>query len=369
MKRAIAILVALGGMLMLLWAALAQASASGPAMTGLATPAGNAALARRAFANGDYPAANAAARAALRSQPYDQNLLTIAALTEDDPARAGRAINLTGALGWRDPSSQLLLAKLGYDAGQPDIYLQRVRALLLVDPRNEALPALLDQLLAGTNGQGDVAALIGQLPEQSMILWQAPAASQEALRTRALALKAAAKTMPAGVRADAARGLVQRMLTDKLPQDAYAIWKDHLAVTTPGAGLPGSTPILPLVDDPTVFDWKMDDAATGDLAEGPDGAIVFLSTSNRGSAILSRSLPPLSGPLTIRAQVPAAPRKAPLWRVQCQGRNLPVPVEKTGGEMRAILFIPPTCGLPRFQIRAAAGGGETGVGRILIQTQ
>lgn len=119
------------------WDALALSPNSGPA---------HRMLASTALAKGNTRQARHHAIAAITAAPLDQPAVTVAALTTA-PDIAQALGNQSAALGWRDPVTQLLLARGAEAEGAWDHFAQRIDAYARLQPDMRQSGSFLDRVM------------------------------------------------------------------------------------------------------------------------------------------------------------------------------------------------------------------------------
>lgn len=105
----------------------------------------------RAIKAGDGDAARAHALLALRAMPLDQLALATSSHARDAAGQA-RILNLSAALGWRDPSTNLALIRAAMREGADDIAAQRIDAFGRTAGA-EAITDLADRLILQPSGR------------------------------------------------------------------------------------------------------------------------------------------------------------------------------------------------------------------------
>ena len=105
----------------------------------------------RAIKAGDGEAARAHALLALRAMPLDQLALATSSHARDAEGQA-RILNLSAALGWRDPATNLALIRAAMREGAHDIAAQRIDAFGRTAGA-EAITDLADQLILQPSGR------------------------------------------------------------------------------------------------------------------------------------------------------------------------------------------------------------------------
>lgn len=350
---------------------------SNPQFTGTAlfrslgtdNPSALSRLATLRFAEEDYAAANAAARASLRSAPFDQRSLTISALTDPRAERRDRGVNLAAALGWRDPATQILLAGLSLEGGQPEMFVQRIGALATMDEWSPTLVALYDLGLEDPDARAGVTQTLAREGAVQRAFWGAAPTRSTSLKRRADALRVVAPGMAPDLRRETAATLIARMRVEPGGDAlAFGVWRT-LVRKPKGNEIAGGRLRLPLAASPTPYDWQQPARSAVALSNYGEAGIEITPFVTQASAVITRELP--SQPARYRLlAIPAENGSAAglRWDARCLDRQLDVlPSTTTGEAISARVTIPADCRRPNVTLQIGRNAARIALDRLAIE--
>lgn len=346
----------------------------------IALQAGNP---RGALAFGDSAAAHAAlartartsavvaaeARAGLAAAPIDQQLVTLLAQTTP-PAERVRLLQLTAALGWRDPLSQLWLAQSGAAAHEPTMFAQRFDAFARVlNP--DALDGL-QVLDAYIRDPAIRAAMVIRLSHPS--LWRRVYLGNlrdddpQLVAARMDLLDQLARTGAPASRTDLLN-FTGRLEATGLDEEAHAAWQRFARPAAARNGLLTDETLRFAGQQGTTFPWEWTVApqsggyVQSDEDDAGEQALHVHSGGGAAGAMLWQQLALAPGRYELRVDARAG--SAPLpdtlhWSVAC--RSGPELIEgaaarrqAANGTTRYAFAVPPGCRSPRLSLVAVPG--------------
>jgi len=286
---------------------------------------------------------------ALEAMPYNPLGLSLMASTASSGSKLD-ALNLSAAMGWRDPITNLRLVEAALQEDQPVIAAQRIDALGRTSGPGLAAP-LADRLLAHPGG---LAALAERADARASIDWWtsyfvSPAATPEILKRRRDLIRAFDRSdrpwLSAIVgTANSVDGSPQGLVT------GYELWRDTLADPTAFDGL---------IYDGKFRDFDPDAPQVGGIwALHPDQAAtverigegIILMSNRRGSGgVIGQTVPAPDGPriLRVSGKVTGGDPESFKWSAQCLGGAGNITLERIGagsGPVGSFRLIPsPDC--------------------------
>ena len=344
-RRAAAVAIALLGTALAVYGSLADLAPQRLPL-GLATSDSRAlsATAHGAFARQDLRTANAAALAALESDPFRQRTLTVSGLSESDTARFDRALNLAGALGWRDNLTQGLLAQLALAGGKQETFRQRTLAIATDDGTDDSLFLLLDRGLGRPDGRVQVERLMADRPAWARYYWGSEPTDSQALERRADLLQSLARPGDAPPRFWT-RSLVRRLRDAGDDARAFALWQ---AVAAKDAGRPFANIHEA---DPFPWEWRVPANSTIAVDVLENGSLTIQGGGTAGIAV-QRALPPGAGRFALVARTGMPPRGRAQWRLRCSNGRDTMIGPSTDGTLR--FAISDSCRNPRLALHVPA---------------
>lgn len=322
------------------------------AMTGAALDALNA---------GDIVTARRLGRAAVLRQPIDQPALRTLALTQlaaNDPG-GGATLRLAGELGWRDPPTQALWARIALDGGDLPVAAQRLDATLRIsaghDPQARATMAAMEPTPAGR------AAILDRLRDRPN--WTATYLADLApLKNTALPARAALVAAAARARAvdPATAALVETRLVERARAAlAYLIWQArrpaHAAGELPALAFSTSSPAAAVGP----FDWSFPPASgiTATVETGSPSSnipVLHVAVDNAGRTLAATRLLPLApGQYRLRIAIRGAQTLDPVQvELQCAGPSGGLTLgRQEGSAVRVTEFrVPADCPIQRIRL-------------------
>ncbi|MFA6117508.1 MAG: hypothetical protein WC729_26185 [Sphingomonas sp.] len=232
----------------------------------LSRPSLGAVAARRdslaALQAADFPRAEALARVAVARDPGQQQsaaLLGAARLGRHATDAALQAFLVAGALGWRDPITQLYWLDYAQTVGDFDMVAQRVDALRRTQNNAAAVPAL-EALESSNEGRASLAKRLALDPpwRDQYILESGTLSSDQAVNGRVASLQRAKMAgMPAdcGIVAGAARLLVN----GKRHAAAATLWRSLCvpSASATSALMDGGFRDVPTNREASPFEWTL----------------------------------------------------------------------------------------------------------------
>ena len=174
--------------------------------------------------------AHSQAIAAISASPINQSALTIAAIS-GPRSKLGQLLGLSASLGWRDLSTQMVLAQQGIQQGNADLFAQRIDAYERQARDVNLIQPLLDRYIANANVQTAIVPRLVANPEwRSQYLTGLSGTEPELVAAReALLTRLSHTTAPAD------RGELRAFVVDLyalgLKADAYNVWRGFAATS------------------------------------------------------------------------------------------------------------------------------------------
>lgn len=318
-----------------------------------------------ALNGGEAEDARELAEAAVRRQPLDQpalRTLGLATLATGDTARASEIMRIAGALGWRDPDTQLFWARVAVASGDNAVAAQRLDAVMRMtsglDPRGGAM---IGALAATPEGRVAVITRLRDAP-----LWptayfpEVDSLPDAALPGRAALVEAAIHAHVAGGDAKTAALLESRLVARNRPDLAYSVWS---ATRRPGQAASSVDVAFAGAGDEAAggpFAWSLPPSFgltasfdPGALA-GSANALRIVSSNAARVLVAARLLRLVPGNYRLRLTISAAKTAHPLQaEIYCIAPNTGVKVDEDAGtsDVHAFQFsIAPGCVTQRLEL-------------------
>ncbi|GAA4048357.1 hypothetical protein [Parerythrobacter jejuensis] len=293
------------------------------------------------WSNGEQALGGQFASRAIKAMPYAQPALTLATVggaAADETA----SLNLSAALGWRDPITNARLVEAALTANNPTIAAQRVDALGRAGGGENAARAA-DAVM---RMQGGPQALADRASRNSEALWwitylRLPPADPESQAGRlAFARSLDRENGPWHRRIV---GTISANLTaDGADDVARELWRQTLADPRAVNSLlyDGEFRNLRIGGQALGGEWRIVPRSPARVDQTGGAGITLTRQADGAGAVLIQQFPAVEGAFQLRAEGPDAGDGAE-WRVQCAGEGLLFQSERAVGQWQ--LAIPSGC--------------------------
>jgi hypothetical protein len=276
--------------------------------------------------------------------------LGILASRERDEMGADRWMSLSGALGWRDPPTQIWLADRLLSNGSYDQALQRIDALLRLGMPWPQLFPVLNQLMMIPAARKPLVSYLATMPPwRSALLRNLAGVQMQELPAHVLIIDMLHTTSAPATRAEI-QPLIDRLMAIGMQRDAQALWTRAIAdraLMVPGGLYDGGLRAVVFGGPQFPFEWVVAQAARDLVSAKPGRGINVSQAEDQPQRLIYQQPLLVPGHYVISAAIDGLPDFD--WTVQCNigGEDLPVMhTDNYPGGISARFTLPTGCETP-----------------------